>query len=966
MTKLPCPPELWPAFSTLLDQALELSEGERPRWLASLGAEHSAVRPWLAKVLASNPGTVDTDFMQSLVVSDPEPPEFSAGQQIGPYRLIRRLGTGGMGEVWLASRSDGTLNREIALKLPHTHLLAGVIRRRFERERDILAALSHPNIAQLYDAGVADAQHPYLAMECVDGLSINEHCREARLSLDRRLDLFLQVLDAVSYAHGRLIAHRDLKPSNIMVTREERVKLLDFGIAKLLSGETDVNMTQLTRLGTAMATPGYAAPEQLAGEPITVAVDLYALGVILHELLTGQRPFRTLRKTAQQTDAPRASSRIESGHSASIGGMDALKLRRALSGDLDAIIAKALESDPLRRYGTAQAFALDIRLSREHRPISARRISPKTLTLKFVRRHRLGVGMGAMLLLVFVGGSAGIAWYAVRAEHEAQRAEREARRAAMEAQRATSIKDFLVGVFRASDPRIAADKPRGEITARDLLDASAKQIESGFAQHPDTEIELLGVTADIYRELDETQRSTNLYARETEIAMNYKGAADAHAIDGLLGQANNADQDGDDVRALKLLAEVDPLIRQAHLDRSATRARWWLMRGEALFGDASKADEAAASLETAAAVFKDIAPRDPGFAETLIDLGAMSLEHYRFSESARFYRQVIEVAQPNPQLQGDLLMANQGLALSLSHLGDFAGAAGAFERGAAIAARTYGRDSPRYWRIAGDWAQFRYDRGERQAALAQFESLRQSLPDLTMPLRNATAAQVAGQLLRKYGYCLAIDGEGARAVKLLDQAQALLAKSAPRAFDDGQILLDLGTAYAVAGRTSDARAAFEAGLTKWRTQGAPALQLALALDRWGRFLLSQNDEKGAHAAFSEALSLSAEHVSESTIYAQAGLAAIAVSRGDAAAAMQFSRKAMDQLERIEGYYDIRIQPYVWAVRASALLLGQDAEAASALAKGTRDAALRYYAPGSREVILSEKLLTTTPSQVSSH
>jgi serine/threonine protein kinase len=330
MAKLPCPTELWPEFSALLDEALELPERERPTWLASLGTEHAAVRPWVVKVMASNPGTLDIDLMKAPVLDEPESSEFLPGQQVGSYLLKQRLGSGGMGEVWLASRSDGTLNRKVALKLPHTYLLAGAVRRRFERERDILSALSHPHIAQLYDAGVADSKHPYLAMELVDGVSINEHCQNTKLSLDRRLDLFLQILEAVGYAHERLIAHRDLKPSNILVTRDENVKLLDFGIAKLLTGDADTGETQLTRIGHCIATPGYAAPEQLAGAPITVAVDLYALGVVLHELLTGQRPARGMRKGADEGDTPRASSRIESGHPEAVGDLDARQLRRRL------------------------------------------------------------------------------------------------------------------------------------------------------------------------------------------------------------------------------------------------------------------------------------------------------------------------------------------------------------------------------------------------------------------------------------------------------------------------------------------------------------------------------------------------------------------------------------------------------------------------------------------------------------
>jgi len=276
MAKLPCPPELWPAFSVLLDEALDIPEAGRSQWLASLGPEHAEVRPWLVKVLATGTATPKTGLMNALGIDDAMAPEFVAGQLVGPYRLRKRLGIGGMGEVWLASRSDGTLTRQVALKLPHIHLLAGVVRRRFERERDILAALSHPRIAHLYDAGVDEAQNPYLAMEWVDGVAINEYCRDAKVSLERRLNLFLQVLDAVGHAHGRLIAHRDLKPSNILVTAEERVKLLDFGIAKLLDGDAPRGATQMTRVGACMATPAYAGakPESREMASLKFSIDL--------------------------------------------------------------------------------------------------------------------------------------------------------------------------------------------------------------------------------------------------------------------------------------------------------------------------------------------------------------------------------------------------------------------------------------------------------------------------------------------------------------------------------------------------------------------------------------------------------------------------------------------------------------------------------------------------------------------
>ena len=941
MAKLPCPPELWPEFSELLDQALELADGDRAAWLAALSAQHDAVRPWLKRVIGGDGATLAPDFLHAPPV-DLTGSEFSAGQLIGPYLLQTKLGSGGMGEVWLSLRGDGTLKRQVALKLPHSHIMAGVQKRRFERERDILATLSHPNIAQLYDAGVADAKHPYLAMELVEGTDINEHCRQGNLSLNGRLHLFLQVLDAVGYAHGRFIAHRDLKPSNILVTREDRVKLLDFGIAKLLGGDTEVGATQLTRVGATMATPGYAAPEQLAGEPITAAVDIYALGIVLHELLTGTRPHRDLRKGSDLRPVHRASSRIETGHAQTVGGLQVRALRRELSGDLDAMIAKALEADPAQRYSSAEAFAQDIRHSLQHRPISARRLSAARLTLMFVRRHWLGVTMTASLLLVIIGGSAGIAWQAVRAEREAQRA--------------TTIKNFLIGVFRASDPRIAADKPRGEITARELLDASTNQIERGFAHQPETQIELLGVAADIYRELEETTRSKQLYARETELAGRYYGDADLHFIDGLLGQADVADTDGDDSEALALLTEADPLIHRASLDKSVVRARWLLIRGESLFDNAARIDEVQASLKASAALFKSTAPNDPRYVEALIDLGSLSLERSMYSSSADYYQAAIAVAEANSQPEGDLLSPYAGLALARRRLGDFTGAATDFARGTEIAERTYGRSTQRYWRIASDWAQFRYERGERTAAFNAFEALMNDLPNGQTPFRNVTDAMEAANVLRKYGYCSAIDGQGTQAVALLERAQALLTKPAPRAYAYGRLQLDLASAYEAAGRTAEARNAYTAALADWRAQNASSLYLAAALERWGQFLLTQRDLTGAAAAFDEALQKSAGRATEAAVLSEGGLAAIAEAGGNTRAALSRSKNAMDALDHLEGYYDIRIEPYIWGIRARSLLLAGDQEGARVLALKARDAAAAYYSPDAAKLKAAEALV----------
>jgi serine/threonine-protein kinase len=334
----------------------------------------------LRDLLARHAAVETGDFLNTLpkfTVADsdlnrPTQDGFEPGTIIGPYQLVRELGRGGMGEVWLAARSDGALTRRVALKLPHAHLLSGALRQRFERERDILAPLSHPHIAPLYDAGISDGGHPYLAMEWIDGMPITHYCREVRQPIATRLELFKQVLDAVHYAHERFIAHRDLKPSNILVTSDGRVKLLDFGIAKLLSGDTGGASTELTQLGGRAATPDYAAPEQIAGQPITTAVDLYALGVVLFELLTGARPFDAVRGVnTHSSSAPLASQRVTEAEAQLIGGLKSAQLRKSLQGDLDAILAKALETDPAQRYRSAALSAPRTHLGTADQPADA-------------------------------------------------------------------------------------------------------------------------------------------------------------------------------------------------------------------------------------------------------------------------------------------------------------------------------------------------------------------------------------------------------------------------------------------------------------------------------------------------------------------------------------------------------------------------------------------------------------------
>jgi tetratricopeptide (TPR) repeat protein/tRNA A-37 threonylcarbamoyl transferase component Bud32 len=946
MTTLPCPPELWPAFSALLDTALDLPETDRATWLAALGPEHEAVRPWLLKVLAGSERAVSTRFLERPLVRPEIVAEFEAGQRIGPYVLERELGRGGMGEVWLAARSDGNLSRRVALKLPYAYVMAGVLRRRFERERDILASLSHPHIAQLYDAGVSDNGHPYLAMEWIDGLPITRYCSDNELSLAQRLDLFRQVLEAVDYAHARLIAHRDIKPSNILVTRDGQVKLLDFGIAKLLAADTSSEATELTRLAGRAITPEYAAPEQIAGAALTTSVDVYALGVVLYELLAGRRPFDSLPKRGPATpmDAPLASSRITADHARTLAGSDPRALRRALSGDLDAILAKALEADPARRYRTVEAFAEDLDRSRRHEAISARRIGFVTQAGKFVRRHRLGVAASAALLLLLVGGSAGIAWQALRAEREAQRA--------------TAIKDFLIGMFRASDPRIASDKPRGTLTARQLLDIGSQRIEKDFASDPATEIQLLGITANIYTFLDDNTRSVELLHRQIKLAQAYYGDRHPIVIKGLLDEVDGTIIRGDYERALKLLDRAGGLIRRGDLERSALEARWLLQRGQALMSDFDARIERAQLFDRSAQLFAELAPTDRGYATALGERGNMYLEDNDYPAAARQYREAIAADEHiNPRDDGELIQIYYGLALASQYQGDVAGTEGAYARATDLAQRTYGPKSHFYWEEAASYAQFVHLRGDRVRALQMFEALLRDLPGAHDGFQSATEQNGVALVLEKYGSCLAAEGQLDRAVSMLESAERDYQAAPVYDSDLPWVRLILGDAYLRAGHLGDARRLIETALDVFIRRGPQDdLSVLAARERWARLLLAEGNDGDAEKQLQAVLAYQNQKRWEVVAQAQGDLAQVAIRRHQGSTAVELSTKALAMEAQVHGPKDVRVYSQLLLVHAQALAAAGDTSAAAAAASRALAGFRRYNAPASPDIAQAQTLL----------
>jgi serine/threonine protein kinase len=428
-------PEQWRALSPYLDKALDLDDAARGEWLASLRAQDPALAAQVASLLDEHSVLAQARFLEK----GPTAPPGAAGltnQAIGPYTLISQIGQGGMGSVWLAERSDGRFERRVAVKFLNIALAGHGGEDRFRREGSILGRLTHPHIAELVDAGVSSGGFPYLVLDFVEGEHIDRYCDRHRLDVEARIRLFLDVADAVAHAHANLIVHRDLKPSNVLVSEQGQVKLLDFGIAKLLAGEAqDGAATVLTLEAGRAMTPQYAAPEQITGAPVTTATDVYALGVLLYVLLTGQHPVGSgphapadLVKAIVDTEPPRLSDIVTSIHAqseamaanAACRSTTPDKLQRLLRGDLETIVGKALKKVPAERYPAVTAMMGDLERYLRHEPISAHPDTFVYRAAKFVRRNRIIVAAAALVLAAVLVGSAAALYQARLAQRRFQ------------------------------------------------------------------------------------------------------------------------------------------------------------------------------------------------------------------------------------------------------------------------------------------------------------------------------------------------------------------------------------------------------------------------------------------------------------------------------------------------------------------------------------------------------------------
>jgi serine/threonine-protein kinase len=611
----------------LLDDALDLPAEQRADWLDRLPDSHAALRPTLRRLLseAASQGTADGLGVQGHIaavvrdaVAPPAAAELQPGELVGPYELVREIGRGGMGVVWLANRADGAFKRSVALKLPFA-TWAGRLGERMVRERNILAGLEHPNIARFYDAGVDALGRPFMAMEYVEGQAIDVYCRERQLSTRDRLLLVLDVAKAVAYAHSKLVIHRDLKPANVLTTAGGAVRLLDFGISKLLVADAAAE-APLTQFAVRALTLDYASPEQIRGEPVSTASDVYSLGVVLYELLTGDRPYSAdrgggelpLAQVILTTEPPRPSDAVE-GSAA----------RRRLRGDLDTIVLKTLKKDPRERYAAVVEFADDIERHLRGDPVRARPDSAWYRTRKFITRHALPVGVAcAALIAVLVTAAVAL--------REAQVAASQRDRAVALSARAEAASEFQSMLITEA---AQSDKP---ITVIDMLARSETLAKAEFGDKPEHLAAILGMLGGNYHTMGEDARAEPLLRDALQAVQhspdsNLRAQLDCqHAlVIGALGRAEEAKR--------TLHAVIDD--RQTSSERSAQCL-------EDLAYLAQNENDASGALKFAALAWQRL-QQAPGVSpvDEAVYLGSIGYAHYlnaRNDEADRYYARALK------------------------------------------------------------------------------------------------------------------------------------------------------------------------------------------------------------------------------------------------------------------------------------------------------------------------------------
>jgi serine/threonine-protein kinase len=769
--------ERWRRLQEIFLQAAELPTGERTAFLDRECAGDTDVRQRVESMLVHDDDGIDdmsgpvADAARAVFVA----PEPDRGSQIGPYRLDREIGRGGMGTVHLAYRADDEYRKQVAIKVMRAGSGDPEMLRRFRAERQILASLEHPFIARLIDGGTTDDGSPYVVMDYVEGEPIDAYCDRVEMSIGDRLQIFRKVCAAVHYAHQNLIVHRDLKPANILVTSDGNPRLLDFGIAKLLQPESFSESVAVTSTEMRLLTPEYASPEQVKGESVTTATDVYALGVLLHHLLSGGMPYRLKTRTAgelervicdQEPVRPSAAvsrgagdaGASEESETARVRATTPDKLGRRLAGDLDLITLRALNKEPERRYASAEQLSNDVRRHLDGHPIEARKDTWRYRTGKFVQRNPWGAAAAGVILVLILGSSVGFFLQARKIAGERDRALAAEAAARLEATTAVRVTDFLVQLFESSTPAQAQGR---EITAREVLDRGARRVRGELNEERDVQARLMTAMSDAYTSLGHYQDALPLaeealelrrekygedhpeyaralaglggvqmmlaeyeaadtqFARALELRRKHLGPAHEDIVNSLNLIGNLREKQGRYDEAIVFLSESVTKARELYGDRHETVATSLSNLGQALMM-AGDYEEAEAVHREALAIRRELlGDLHPALAGSLNNLNHLLARVGRYDEARPFAEEVLAL---NKTLWGEdsinYAVALSGVSLTLKGLGR-AAEAEPMERQALETLTTHlGEEHPLRLVTVNNLANLHHDQGELREAEA--------------------------------------------------------------------------------------------------------------------------------------------------------------------------------------------------------------------------------------------------------
>lgn len=928
----------WARLNEILEQALDLDGSARESYLVDVCGDDPDLRHEIDRLLALDSGGTGSlgDAVQAAAAAFiDEQDNALAGRRIGAWRVVAKIADGGMGSVVLAERADGDFEQQVAIKLLPRYLMARDASARFAEERRILASLEHPNVARLIDGGTLDDGMPWIAMEYVHGVSIDRWCEAEGLSHRACIKLVLQVCEAVGYAHRKLVIHRDIKPSNILVGADGIPKLLDFGIAKLVASDEGV-APEATRAGMRALTPLYASPEQIEGQPITTAADVYGLGLLLYRLLTRNLPY--VSSSARPRDIERAildgtaekASRAVLTHAAdtrTATGMDvsrwARQQQRALKGDLDLILATALRKEPERRYESVGAFAEDLRNYLAKLPIRARGDSVAYRARKFIERHMLPVGLAA----AFVSAAIGLTWYYTE-------------RLKIERATAEQTVAFLTDLFEAPIPTRWRESP---LTVAELLDRGAEQAEINEELTPVVRARLLTTMGTVYENLGRIEDAARVSERALALIETARPSGHVDIAATLLTLGTVRMRQGHYEEAIELLNRA-LAIRERHYGPQSLpvaavadrlyRVNYFLDDTRAMLEFAQRAHDIRTAL---------LPPDDPRQITPTSNLGMANWQVGNMRRAAELLTQAIEISRAQPEInEARLSTVLHNLGLIAWYLGDYRGAAAHYEQALELGERVLGDEHPQIPLTMFALAVAREFVGDYVGAGELF--------DLLVPLQERILGEMHDEVaytLAGYGTFLAGIGETDEAAATLERARRIFAATVGLdRSHTGQMWVGLGQVALARGDLAPAEDYFRKALrVRGDSLNDDSPRVIRTRTSLGRVALARGEFAQAIAVFDAVIAAMEKRGDHDHLY----VAEARALRGQALLAAQKPDAAIDDLQQaIARRQEIQGDEHLEPIRLQLVL----ADALAAVGQADEAEKLRQSAMSAERAVLA--------------